>query len=400
MERSAATLVPVRQSLQILAASLMEVVGMLQSTDALLGNLNFPGLRSGDVSTSDTPQDGMSSALLPAEAAIFDRLTKLVEVMRKGVRVELNTIMNLYYSMDLEPLFALDIGNVIRSFQVVSAEVLRDALNAFMETGEREKREDLELLQNVGAEVDTVVEVPQAAPTGDGGVGGQGIRQKLQETALMRAVDFGSLEAVEILVGSGAGLEVRREGGEGEGGKRALHFACRDGKPEIAEFLVCSGAEIEAATDIGVTPLYYAAQAGLTGLVRFLLGKSADVHAKTTDKGKTPIFNAVADGHRDVVELLLNHGAKVNERTNDEQCPLHFTCIRYNSIPRDHRSIAELLISRGADVDARCRSGSSALHFAAWSGALGVAEVLLENGADRHARDNSGNTVCSAPRFA
>uniref|UniRef100_A0A0G4IF54 Reverse transcriptase domain-containing protein n=1 Tax=Chromera velia CCMP2878 TaxID=1169474 RepID=A0A0G4IF54_9ALVE len=195
--------------LQSLTESLLEVVGMIQSIDSLLGTVKFPDKPAEDTAPPKRLplQEGTSSALLLLEAATLDRLKKIVDQMRLGVRSELNMILSLYYRMDLEPLFALDIGNVIRSFQAVMPEGLREALNAFMETGEREKREDLELLLKVGAEVDSVVEVPQAViAEGNGGVGGGG-QQRLQETALMRAVDFGNLEAVQILIERRAGLE-------------------------------------------------------------------------------------------------------------------------------------------------------------------------------------------------
>uniref|UniRef100_A0A0G4FVF6 Uncharacterized protein n=1 Tax=Chromera velia CCMP2878 TaxID=1169474 RepID=A0A0G4FVF6_9ALVE len=393
MERNAATLAPVRQGLQAIVESLQEVVAMVQNMDALLGDVKFCDLPVRDApSSSLVVQERSISAPLPREAAALDRLTELVEDMRKGVRVELNVLMSLYYRMDLEPLFAVDIGNVIRSFQVFTAEMLREALNEFMETGERGKRDDLALILKVGAALDAVVEVPPANPEGIGD-GGEG--EACQETALMRAVDFGSLEAVQMLVGAGAGLEVRREGSEWEGGKRALHIACREGKPEIAEFLVCSGAEVDAVTDQGVTPLYYAAQEGLTDLVRFLLGRGADVHAKTDD-GRTSIFNAIAGGHQAVVELLLDHGAKVDEKNGFGETPLFCTAHYFEEIPRDHRDIAGLLISRGADVNARSDMGLTTLHAASWNGAVGVVGVLLENGADIR---NAGYTALHYAAF-
>uniref|UniRef100_A0A0G4H436 Uncharacterized protein n=1 Tax=Chromera velia CCMP2878 TaxID=1169474 RepID=A0A0G4H436_9ALVE len=399
MQRTAATLVPVREGLRGIADGLLEVVGMVQSMDALLGSVKFPDHPTGEPPSSEPVPDISSSALLPAEAASLGRLTRMVENVRKGVRVELNRLMSLYYRIDLGPLFTRDIGEEIRSFQVVTAEVLREALNAFMETGKKEKRDDLELLLTVGAEVDSVVEVPQAGAVGGAGGGGQ---QTLQETALMRAVDFGSLEAVKMLVGAGAGLEVRREDGGREGGKRALHIACREGKPEIAQFLVESGAELEAATDIGGTPLHYAAQAGLTDLVRFLLRRGVNVHAKSDDSfGKrTPIFNAVGNGHKEVVQLLLHHGAKVNGKDEKQRSPLFFTATLFDHVPRDHADIAKLLISRGTDVDARDKRGATTLHVASLHGSLSVMKVWLNNGADVHATTNGGNTAlhCVAER--
>uniref|UniRef100_A0A0G4HJ37 Uncharacterized protein n=1 Tax=Chromera velia CCMP2878 TaxID=1169474 RepID=A0A0G4HJ37_9ALVE len=377
MERTASTLVPVREGLRTLAESLREAAGMVDNMDALLGTIKFHDNPKGDGTPSaDRPKDNTSSALLPAEAASLSRLTKLVEDMKKGVRVELNKIISLHYRMDLEPLVVRDVGKVLRSFQAVTAEVLREAVNAFMETGEKGKKEDLEFILKLGAAVDTVMEVPQAAAAG-----GHGEHRTLQETALMRAVNFGSLEAVKILVGAGAGLEVLREGKGFEGGKRALHIACREGKPEIAEFLVFSGAEKEAVTDAGVTPIAYAASAGQVGLVKFLLGRGADMHKQMND-GRTPLHLATAGGKKDVVELLLNEGARPEDKGEHASSVLHHTAILYDDIPSDHKEIAELLVSRGADLSAKDRYGRTVLHDAAWNGALGVVEVLLENGAN------------------
>uniref|UniRef100_A0A0G4GTF5 Uncharacterized protein n=1 Tax=Chromera velia CCMP2878 TaxID=1169474 RepID=A0A0G4GTF5_9ALVE len=349
MGRTSSTLVPVCEGLRTLAESLREVAGMVDNMDTLLGTIKLPNNPKGDGTPSaDRPKNNTSSALLPAEAVSLSRLAELMKVIEKGVRVELNTIMSLHYRMDLKPLVAHDVGKVLRSFQAVTAEVLREAVNAFIETGEKEKREDLEFILAFSAAVDTVVEVPQAAAArGDGEHG------TLQETALMRAVDFGSLEAVEILVGAGAGLEVRREGKGLEGGKRALHIAC-EGKPEIAEFLVCSGAEIEAVTDAGVTPIAYAASQ--VGLIKFLLGRGADIHKQMND-GRTLFHLATSEGDKDVVELLLNEGARPEDRDEQAWSVLHCTATVYNNIPRDHKEIAELLISRGADLSARDRDG-------------------------------------------
>eukprot|EP00820_Chromera_velia_P031517 Cvel_13950.t2-p1 / transcript=Cvel_13950.t2 / gene=Cvel_13950 / organism=Chromera_velia_CCMP2878 / gene_product=Ankyrin-3, putative / transcript_product=Ankyrin-3, putative / location=Cvel_scaffold974:21893-23170(+) / protein_length=426 / sequence_SO=supercontig / SO=protein_coding / is_pseudo=false len=366
-------------------------------------------------------------------------------------------LLSIYYRMDLEPLFAFDIGNVIRSFQAVTAEELQGALDAFMKTGEREKREDLELLLKMGAAVDAAVEIPvevteerDEANAQEGGDGGGEVMEGWQDdgewdeeergeggqedgeegeqneeggdeageemggmqprvTALMRAVDFGSLEAVKILVRAGAGLDVcfpLEERGGGEGGSdgeirgwRALHIACVDNKPEIIEFLVCSGANVNVETEKGATPLHFAAQEGHTCIVRFLLGWGADVHMLSGENGRTVLFDAVGCGQKEVVELFLNHGAKMDDNDDENASPLHYTSRFFDEGPADHREIAELLVSRGADVNAVDSEGASVLHFAVLNGASGVAEVLLQNGANLHAVDNNGENPLHAVAY-
>uniref|UniRef100_A0A0G4EYK3 Uncharacterized protein n=1 Tax=Chromera velia CCMP2878 TaxID=1169474 RepID=A0A0G4EYK3_9ALVE len=191
---------PVRKGLRTLAESLREVAGLVENMDDLLGAVKFSDPPKRDVSSPDLLHDKTPSVLLPTEAAALHRLTKLIEDMRRGVRIELNTLLSLYYRMDVEPLFTLAMRKVIPYFQTVTGETLPQALDAFMNTGERQKREDLELLLKVGAAVDAVVEVPQ-------GESQAGVIEKVQETALIRAINFGSLEAVKILVGAGAALE-------------------------------------------------------------------------------------------------------------------------------------------------------------------------------------------------
>ncbi|XP_014205114.1 myotrophin [Copidosoma floridanum] len=66
------------------------------------------------------------------------------------------------------------------------------------------------------------------------------------------------------------------------------------------------------------TPLHYAADYGQKEVVRYLLDKGADIHAK--DKhGITVILAAIWEGHTDVVKLLLENGADPNGETPDGQ---------------------------------------------------------------------------------
>uniref|UniRef100_A0A0G4HQ67 Uncharacterized protein n=1 Tax=Chromera velia CCMP2878 TaxID=1169474 RepID=A0A0G4HQ67_9ALVE len=392
MERSAATLAPVRQGLKALADRLIEIAGIVQHTDALLGTLNFSDSPPGDSASPESVQDSStSSALLPSEAAVLDRLKQQVEDLSRTVRVELNPIVNAYYRMDLQPLLDHDVCKHLQSFQLVPAEMLRETLTAFMETGGERERADLELFLKVGAELDTPVKVhPYGSRPQNGPQGGL-----VEETALLRAVVFGSVEAVKMLLQAGAGLEACREVVGDWGGERALHIACREGRPEIAEILVDGGAEVNAVTSIGLRPLYYAAQGGDAGLVKFLLTRDADLHAQIKDgrlDGRTCIFDAIGYGHKDVVELLLDHGANLDVREERQQTPLFFAAQFFADVPRDHREIAELLVSRGADVTARNNCGETVLHSAARSCFSGVFDLMLQKGLDFYARDNEGHT--------
>ncbi len=82
---------------------------------------------------------------------------------------------------------------------------------------------------------------------------------------------------------------------------------------EFAEFLLEKGADIDETntTDYygGYTPLLWAIESNNEKLVSFLIRQGADVNAKS-NKGKTPLSIATEGGSTKIVEMLKAHGAK------------------------------------------------------------------------------------------
>ena len=72
---------------------------------------------------------------------------------------------------------------------------------------------------------------------------------------------------------------------------------------EIAKFLVEQGAEINAKTVDGMTPLHQAARQGQFQVVRYLLGKKADPNSND-EKGTTAAQWAVKNGHTNVADEI------------------------------------------------------------------------------------------------
>jgi ankyrin repeat protein len=129
----------------------------------------------------------------------------------------------------------------------------------------------------------------------------------------------------------------------------------------------------------------------IEGVAKLLIAQGADVNAKTSE-GSTPLHKVANRGWEDMAKLLIAHGADVNAKTNEGRTPLHYTVLPYYQT-----QMAKLLIAKGADINAKDNQGSTPLHWVAkyrWggSGRKQMAELLIAQGADVNAKDKEGKT--------
>ena len=82
----------------------------------------------------------------------------------------------------------------------------------------------------------------------------------------------------------------------------------------------------------GLTPLHCAVCYMLDGeVVELLLGRGADVNAKTTDDGQTPLHHATQVAGYDTLELLVKHGADLYANDFAGRTPLDLAREHNNS---------------------------------------------------------------------
>ena len=196
------------------------------------------------------------------------------------------------------------------------------------------------------------------------------------------------------------------------------------GATDMVEFLLDSGADIEALSNERETPLISAAAGSRKpDVVRLLLSRGADVQTVSyrgesacqaasrmgwlvdTDVmpqlcGEFGIWlteNFWRDATSIDVQRELDAGAEVNIRDGRGETPL-YKAVLWNPTP----SVVELLLDRGADVDAaERRFGWRPLHMAARKGDRIVVALLLGWGADLHAKGGHGDTALHlASQFA
>ena len=84
-----------------------------------------------------------------------------------------------------------------------------------------------------------------------------------------------------------------------------LIAAARKSNVEAVKALLAKGADVNAKTEYGATPLFFACDRGNVEVVKLLLAAGADIEARDTFYKATPIIWAVQRDHAEVVKLLV-----------------------------------------------------------------------------------------------
>ena len=97
----------------------------------------------------------------------------------------------------------------------------------------------------------------------------------------------------------------------GCGKPKDIWEAAGRGNIEAVKQHLAAGTDVNAIKD-GVTPLMYASAKGQKEIVELLIAEGADVNAKTGD-GETPLGLAIRFKHPETADLLRKHGGKTGE---------------------------------------------------------------------------------------
>jgi ankyrin repeat protein len=164
-----------------------------------------------------------------------------------------------------------------------------------------------------------------------------------------------------------------------EQGVSALAFAVYNRKPEIAELLQSSGAQLD---------IFTACMTGNAAVVEEMLRGNKGLVKLMSADGWTPLHLAAFFGHAACASALLNAGADVKTRSTNamQNLPLHAGAAGRNF------EVMKMLVDFGSDVNARQHGGWAALHAASQTGDVAIAELLLASGADAKARANNNQS--------
>ena len=233
-------------------------------------------------------------------------------------------------------------------------------------------------------------------------------------TALLFAVQQGTLETVKLLLAAGA--DVNDAAPEGTS---ALVVAAHSGHGAVATFLLERGANPNAA-DAGYTALHAAVLRGDVDLVKALLARGADPNApvvKATPArrnsadyalefdmvGATPFWLAARFLEPAIMRAVLAAGASPVFATKDGVTPVMAAVQARRRVEpgftadpiHDEQLMVEsvtVAVEPGVDVNAAGSDGTTALHTAASRGLNRVIELLAKRGARLDVKNKKDQT--------
>lgn len=112
------------------------------------------------------------------------------------------------------------------------------------------------------------------------------------------------LDLFRFLLENGANLEAKTSNGN-----TPLHFAVLYKKIEVVKLLIAKGADINAIDNSKNTPIHMAILSNRIEIGKFLVKNRASVEAKSGFWGFTPLQRAIWLDDKKFTKLLLNHGA-------------------------------------------------------------------------------------------
>jgi ankyrin repeat domain-containing protein 17 len=207
----------------------------------------------------------------------------------------------------------------------------------------------------------------------------------------MEACSNGHKQIVELLLKHGANLNA-----QSACGNTPLHCAVQNNQIEIVEILLKHSAtlvnqdqkiRLEDTNENGHTPLMEAASAGYVQCACLLIELGgAGVNTHSNEFKETALTLACYKGHVEMVKFLLEHGADQEHKTDEMHTALMEACMD------GHVEVAKILIEHNAQVNMPSDSFESPLTLAACGGHVELANLLIGHKADLEERNDEGYT--------
>jgi ankyrin repeat protein len=201
----------------------------------------------------------------------------------------------------------------------------------------------------------------------DAGANARAVQADGELTALHLAVGRGSVKTVRVLLSAGIEVDAMSQVG-----LTPLLGGVRFGRAATVPLFLKAGAD-PSRTGIDLTPLQLACKQGLLEIAGLLLRAGADSTALDAD-GETALHTSIREGHAAVVRLLLTVVDVEEPGVGELTTPL------WTAVVWGRAEIVHVLLEAGADVTRLSLSGYTLLHETAKSGSVELTREMLKAG--------------------
>ena len=212
---------------------------------------------------------------------------------------------------------------------------------------------------------------------------GVGVNESQEASLACIATRRRNLELLEVLIDAGVDLNQPDRRNRASRSRTPLQEAARKGWVDGVELLLRSGAKVDIEDEVGATALLLSVRSNRPACAQRLLAAGANpAGGKTARLG--PLHEASTP---EMATLLLDAGADLSQRDASGATALH------HQAKAGRPLMIDFLLSRGASIDAVDDRGRSPLFFCGAKGdAIAVFERLIKAGADLSIRDEEMNS--------
>ena len=151
-------------------------------------------------------------------------------------------------------------------------------------------------------------------------------------------------------------------------------------KEKITKLLISKGADINAKTSLGKTPLDIENE----GYCPLLAKKLKKLGARYSKNENEHLKKLIEKGKIDILKrILISHEERVWSRSKKDETLLHF------AVEKNNLELVKFLVVREAEVNAKTCSYLTPLHIAIKKGNSKITKYLISKGADVNAADIS-----------